>query len=386
MSALRVHQVGPFSPWRGGIAHYNDRLRDALVAAGHEVRSVNHRRLYPDALFPGTSQVEAGRPGVAPDDGVLDSIGPASWLRVARTLQKERPDRLVVPWWHPFFAPQTLALLAGARAARVPSVLICHNVLPHEGTPLDPWVARAVYRCADALIVQARSEERTLRTLVPSATASVVPHPVYDLFMVDDARESARVEARRALGWPDDLGLFVFFGLVRPYKGLDVLLEAFSRLGDLPVGLIAAGECYGSAERYHAMHAGLPDPRRVRLDLRYLSRDEAQTLFRAADAVVLPYRHATQSGVIQTAYAAGRSVISTAVGGLPDVVDEGVSGLLVPPEDPDALAAAMRRFVEEDLRAPLESGVREVRTRFSWQALVDVIEGVRLRAPRPSRR
>jgi glycosyltransferase involved in cell wall biosynthesis len=376
---LDVALVGPFPPYRGGIAHYGTRLFRELEKRGHRPVAWNFSRLYPDTFFPGSTQYE---PVPSPDAArysrrVLDSIDPISWARLATGIARRRPDRLVIQWWHPFFAPLVGTLLLAASAARVPSTLIVHNVLPHEEGPADRFIARRIYRRADHCIVQATSEAASLQALAPGTRATVVPHPIQDLFMDEELRPEARREAKAALGWDPAHRLVLFFGLVRPYKGLDLLIEAFDAViaRHPDARLLAVGECYGSDAVYRSAVARLSDPDRVRLDLRYVSSEEARRLFVAADVVVLPYRHATQSGVIQTAYAAGRAVISTRVGGLPDVVEDGVSGRLVAPEDPAALADAIVSFFDgAATQARFEEGVRRVRGRYTWGALVDAIE------------
>jgi glycosyltransferase involved in cell wall biosynthesis len=112
---------------------------------------------------------------------------------------------------------------------------------------------------------------------------------------------------------------------------------------------------------------------RVRVHDRYVADEEVGDLVAAADCVVLPYRSATQSGVVLVAYAGGCPVISTAVGGLPEVVEDGVTGYLVPPENPAALADAILRFYDEGGRARFEPAVARAAEKFSWGKVVDGI-------------
>jgi glycosyltransferase involved in cell wall biosynthesis len=115
---------------------------------------------------------------------------------------------------------------------------------------------------------------------------------------------------------------------------------------------------------------GLQD--RVELRDGFVSNEEAALLFSAADAAVLPYRSATQSGVVQLAFAYGTPVIATAVGGLPEAVSDGVDGLLCPPDDPQALAAAISRLPQ--LRATLTAGVRASAYEHSFQRYSELLE------------
>jgi D-inositol-3-phosphate glycosyltransferase len=373
---VRIDVVGPVHPWRGGIAHHTARLARELIARDHDVRVLTFTRQYPALLFPGTTQLDrSGEPVAVPSEQRIDSIGPGSWVRVGRDIARRRPDRLVFAWWHPFFAPAFGAIAALARRAGVEVVFVCHNVLPHESSPVDRALARLAFRGASRFVVQAQAERDRLEQLVPGASVAVCPHPAYDVLAEGGHREHP-AEARTVLGLSSSRAL-LFFGLIRPYKGLDVLIDAMAllpkRLRD--VELLVAGECYGDEEIYRGQVARLGLGDRVRLELRYVANEEIPTLMCAADAVVLPYRHATQSGVAQVAFAAGRPVITTAVGGLPDVVHDGENGLLVPPADPQALAAAIARFYDEGLAAALAAGARASAATNGWAALAAAIEG-----------
>jgi glycosyltransferase involved in cell wall biosynthesis len=368
---MLIDVLGPVWPWRGGIAHHTTRMAHALREEGHDVRLLNYSRLYPEALFPGTSQRDedprsAFRVNALP---LVDSLDPRSWRRTVRAIRQRGTQRLVIAWWHPFFAPSLGAIAAGARRAGIDVTWICHNVLPHERKPWDGPLTRLALGQGTRWLVHAAVEADRLRTLLPRALATVHPHPVYDLFTPPAPLD--RREARRTLGLPEDAPVALFFGLIRPYKGVDLLLEALDLLPDRdapPWHTWIAGECYGGEDTLRARHARLRHPDRVHLELRYLANDEVALRMAAADVVVLPYRHATQSGIVQVAYACRRPVITTRVGGLPEVVDDGVSGLLVAPEDPGALAAALQRFAGQKLGPALEEGAARVVRRMQWDS------------------
>ncbi len=370
---MRIALLGPVHPYRGGIAHYTARLGRALVDAGHEVLVVNLTRQYPAALFPGTTQEDhSGHAFDFPAERIVDSLDPRSWVRALRRVRKWGAEQLVVQWWHPYFAASFGTIAHGARRIGVEVVFVCHNVLPHESSAVDRALCHYAYRAPHRFVVHARAEEARVRDFVSGREVAVHPHPVYDLF--DEGPRPDRGSARETLGIAPDRRVLLFFGLIRAYKGLDVLLRAMPgivrRCGAM---LLVAGECYDDPDLYHDLvrENGLgPD---VRLEMRYVANEEVPTLMAASDAVVLPYRHATQSGVAQVAYACGRPVITTAVGGIPEVVWDGETGLLVPPDDPAALADAVVRFYDDGLGPRLEAGVDKRTAELGWGGLVNAI-------------
>jgi glycosyltransferase involved in cell wall biosynthesis len=364
--------LGPTYPHRGGIAHYTTLLARALHAR-HALSIVSFRRLYPGFLFPGTTQLDASadriEPPVAPEP-ILDSVNPITWARAGARLRALGPDFLVVPWWHPFFGPSLGTAARGSRCRA--RIFLCHNVAPHEGTPLDRILTTYGLGGADAFLVHARSEAEKLEGLAKGRPVRVHPHPSYEIF---SRSAPSREEARRALDL--DGRVILFFGYVRPYKGLEDLLQALILARpDAWDRLVVVGEFYEPPERYRRW---LEDPRlrdRVRVVNRYVPNEEVARYFAAADVAALPYREATGSGIAQIAFGAGLPVIATRTGGLEEVVEEGVSGLLVPTRDPASLARALERFFDERLGEALRAGVRAGRRRFGWEALVDAIESL----------
>lgn len=319
--------------------------------------------MYPRFLYPGLS--DRGTGGFPSDLGavlsLLDGTNPLSFRTAGREVASLSPRLVIVPWWTSFFAPHT-RLFLDALGTRVPSatrLLLCHNLFDHEGGRLKRRAALSVFSRADRFAVQNQRAREELLGLVPRAHAEVIPHPSEPREVLPD-----RAGARAHLGVPPDATLFLFTGLLRPYKGWDVLLEAFARVRDELPGalLVLAGEPWGEARRLEREAKRHP---RVRLELRYLSERDRALWLDACDAVVCPYRHATGSGIAADALAHGRGVIGTRVDGLVDVVKEGESGLLVPPGEVEELAAALRRFVVERLEPRLSAGAVARRSRFS---------------------
>ncbi|MEO7435150.1 MAG: glycosyltransferase [Candidatus Binatia bacterium] len=347
---MRFALIGPSAPLRGGIAQYHDHLAGALAAHGHAVDRISFRRMYPRLLFPGRTQFEpsdatAEGPGapardrLPPPVALLDSLGPASWLAVAR--RGAAADVALVEWWHPFFAPALGVIAALLRRRGVPTLFVCHNLDPHEPMPGGRWLAaRALGRAAGFVAQSARDTER-LRARYPGRpVATVLPPSEPPPPCPHGADRSA---CAHALGVPAAARRLLFFGYVREYKGLPTLIEALPSVGD-DVQLVVAGEIYQhDADHYRRLAAKVGAGDRVVVLDRFLGASEVACCFAMSDLVVLPYWEASQSAVVPLAMACRRGVVATAVGGLPDLVQDGVTGLLVPPRDAPALAAAIVR-------------------------------------------
>ncbi|PSQ98230.1 MAG: glycosyl transferase [Bacteroidetes bacterium QS_9_68_14] len=370
--------IGPYPPYRGGIAHFGETLRGGLEARGHAVTPVTFLRQYPSLLFPGETQLapgagESGHAGRA--ERLLDSCGPLSWRRTARRVAESGASAALFQYWMPFFAPAYGTVARLLRRRGVPSMAVVHNATPHERFPFGDALARFFLKACTGHLVLSEAVESDLRRLGVWAPVRQVAHPVYDRF----GEAPVRAEARRALGLPAEAPVLLFFGFVRAYKGLDTLLEAMPRvLSALPEAhLVVAGAFYDDDAPYRAQvrRHGLEE--RVHLRDQYVPDGDVPGYFAAADAVVQPYRSATQSGVAQIAFHFDRPVITTDVGGLAEHVPHEQAGLVVPPEDPAALAEAVARFFTDDgLATRLARGVRrlkEARANGLYDALEDLL-------------
>ena len=359
----RVVLAGPIPPYRSGIADQTLRLARAMARLGVTPTLVTFRRMYPKLLYPGRSQRGAGAfPGDAGEVlALLDGANPLSFRAAGRKVAALRPELVLLPWWTSFFALHSRLFLdeLGRRAPGTVRLLLCHNLVDHEGGAWRRRVARSVFHRADRFAVQNAQARKDLLDLVPGVRAEVIPHPSEPRTVLPD-RDGARAQ----LGIPPDDVVFLFTGLLRPYKGWELLLEAFGPVArEFPrARLVFAGEPWGEARKLPGMVAGRRD---VRLELRYLPERERALWLDACDAVVCPYLHATGSGIAADALAHGRGVIGTRVDGLVDVVADGESGILVPPGDAEALGQALRRFVAEGLGARLAAGAVLHRSRFA---------------------
>lgn len=370
---MTVAVLGPVYPYRGGIAHYTARLVRALREAGEEVLMVNLTRQYPSALFPGSTQEDSSAQRFdTPSERWVDSMRPDTWFTTVARLRARGVRKLVVQWWHPYFAPSFGTIARLARRAGIEVVFVCHNVEPHEGTPFDRLALRWAYGGADRFVVHAHAERARMERYAGGRPVASVAHPVYDLFA--EGERPSRERARAALGLAPDAEVLLFFGLIRPYKGLEVLLRALPSMLRRPrLRLVVAGECYGDQAPLQSLIDGLGIRDRLVLDLKYVPNEAVAGYMQACDVVVVPYLHATQSGIVQVAYAFGKPVISTRVGGIPEVVWEGETGLLVPPSDPLALASAVERFFGEEMAPALASGIAQRLPELSWEHLAEVV-------------
>jgi len=365
----RIGIVGPYPPYRGGIAQFTERFQRALGAAGCTTDVVSFRRLYPSLLFPGRSQEAVGAAPVVDAPRILDSLGPWTWKKGADHLIARGVDRAVFMHWMPFFAPVYASVASRLRDQGVACSAIVHNARPHERQPFAGALTRRFLRHCQHVVALSETVRRDLMAMgVETGGAldiEVRHHPTYDQFGDPIDRD----EARRILGLPEDATILLFFGLVRKYKGVDILLDAMARTTTAP-HLVVAGEWYEDRARADALirEEGLTD--RVRLEDRYIADNQVALYFSAADAVVQPYRSATQSGVVQTAFHFGTPVIVTGVGGLPEVTTHEEDALVVAPEDPDALAAAIDRIQEPGMLARLTEGAIRSRNRFSWEHFI----------------
>ncbi|MET4076789.1 glycosyltransferase [Hymenobacter sp. UYCo722] len=377
---MKVVIIGPAYPLRGGLATYNERLARAFREAGDEVRIVTFSLQYPNFLFPGQTQfsTEAG-PADLDIEVRLNSVNPFSWLAVGRKLRRERPDLVVFRFWLPFMGPAlgTVARLA-SRNGHTRVVAITDNVVPHEKRPGDGPLTRYFLSACDGFVTMSRSVLEDLRGLgFGHKPALYRPHPLYDNF----GPMKPKAEALAALSLSDTAGYVLFFGFIRAYKGLDILLEAWAdaRVAVLPIKLIIAGEFYEDAAPYEELIRRYQLESRIVRATDFIPNEKVVDYFCAADLILQPYKNATQSGVSQIAYHFERPMLVTNVGGLAELIPAGVVGYVVPPT-PAAIADAVVDFYEQQREQAFAAGVREQKKQFSWPVMVAALKEVATRS------
>jgi glycosyltransferase involved in cell wall biosynthesis len=375
---MRIAVVGPAHPFRGGIAHHTTLLAGALHQR-HEVLFLSFRAQYPDWAFPGRSDRDPSMPtGDVAVEHVLSPAWPPSWWRTVRRLRAFGPRVTIIPWWVPFWAPSVGTVARALHRWRCGGVLfVCHNVIPHERSRVDRRLAAYALSAGDAFIVHSATDEATLRSVLGRGAAGQAA--IRRAVLPDHAIAAPvdRADARRQLGLRPSDRVALFFGFVRPYKGLEHLIRATALAStSVPdLRLLVAGEFWQPADGFRQLAARLGLAAQVTLDDRYVPNEEVAPYFCAADVVVLPYLQATQSGVVTLASRFGVPVIAARVGGLPETVAHGQTGLLVPPGDDEALAEALRRVLTDDALANrLRAGVTAGRWRFEWATLVALVE------------
>ena len=371
---MKIALIGLTYPFRGGISHYTTLLYRELKK-DHQVEFISLKKQYPEFLFPGKTQLdESGEKMLAENHPLIHPLLPWTWCSALLRIRSFSPDLTLFQWWHPFFAPAFGTLALGMKIlSRTKIVYLCHNVRPHKPTLLDTALIWYAFQTPDYFIVHAESDLKILMALKPRARVFRTPHPTYEIFGAGKRTDSLR--AKRALGVEGNLVLF--FGYVKRYKGLEYLLQAFPKvLRETPCTLIIAGEVYEDKPQIQQMIEQFHLAERVRLIDRYIPNEQVALYFNAADVVVLPYVSATQSGIIQVAYGFRKPVISTRVGGIPEVIRDGETGFLIEPKDPEALSEAILRFFRDRESIDFAQNIEKLQERFAWKRMVEIIENI----------
>jgi glycosyltransferase involved in cell wall biosynthesis len=377
---MKVVIIGPAYPLRGGLASFDQRLCRAFTEAGHDASIYSFSLQYPGFLFPGTTQYSSDPPPEGIEiHSLINSISPLNWLSTGERLRKEAPDLLVVRYWLPFMGPALGTILRRVRKnGRTRIIAITDNVLPHEKRPGDLVFTRYFLKACDGFITMSDEVMQDLRKFEKTKPAEKVIHPLYDNFgeivPKPDARHMLNEKLNLNIG--ADEKIVLFFGFIRKYKGLDLLLRAMAEPGIREAGirLLVAGEYYDEEKTYTDLIAELKIKDRLILKTDFIPDSEVQYYLCASDAVIQPYRHATQSGVTPLAYHFEKPMIVTDVGSLPSHVIHEQTGLVAKPE-PSSIARAILRFFElgEDYFIP---HLRMEKKKYSWKNLVNTILGL----------
>ena len=357
---MKIAILSSFYPLRGGISQFNTSLL-AELGKCNDTLALSFSRQYPAFLFPGKTQYVDATDSAAPVQAraVLDTLDPLSWKRTARIIREWGANLLIVRYWMSWFGP---SLGYVARNAGCPCLAIVDNVIPHEPHFFDKPLTRYFLNGCKGFICLSESVEKDLLQLRSDAPHTVIPHPLYDHFGEPVPKE----EACRKLGLDPSLKTLLFFGLIRKYKGLDILLEAFRTLPE-DYQLVVAGEPYGSFEPYQAIIDSLPGKDRVHLFLKYIGDSEVKDYFCASDLAVLPYRSATQSGIAAIAYHFSLPMAVTDVGGLRESTEGRGTGIVAPTPEPEAVKAQILRFfADEKLQSSCREAIGREKERLSW--------------------
>lgn len=371
----KVCIVGTAHPFRGGMADYNESLARAFKDNGDEVTIFNFTTQYPSLLFPGKTQYTDD----PPPEGlniirVLSSVNPLSWIITGRRIRKMQPDLVLINYWLPLMAPAfgTVArIVAGSPRIRILSVV--HNMIPHEKRLGDRWLSKYFITPVDGFLAMSHKVLKDLKEFDDQKPGVFNPHPIYDHY----GKRKGREEALRELGLDAGNKYLLFFGFIRDYKGLDLLLRAMKPVTDkLPeVRLIVAGEFYSKETPYLELIKTLKLEDKVILRTAFIPKTWVSYYFSAADLVVQPYKSATQSGVTQIAYHFEKPMVVTDVGGLGELVPDGKAGFVTNPE-PEAIADAIITFFKENRATSFRENIKEEKKKYSWAELLKTLNGL----------
>lgn len=368
---MKIVLLSPAHPLRGGIAASSERLAQEFQAQGHEVVVYSFSLQYPSFLFPGKTQFTDDAPPIGVTIKTrLNSINPFNWIRTGFQIKNEKPDVVVTRFWLPFMGPSLGTVLRIARwfgSKKFKSTALVDNIVPHEKRPGDTLFARYFIGACDDFVVMSKSVGEEIQTFTEKPVR-FAPHPVYDTY----GEAISKPEARKILNLPPDAPVVLFFGFIRAYKGLDLLLEAMA----LAPGVhgVVAGEPYDDWAPYQSIIDKHGLQNRVHVFTDFIPAEQVKVYFSAADLVVQPYRTATQSGISQIAYHFNKPMVVTNVGGLPEIVKHGKAGYVVEVEA-GAIAGAVRAFFASGVKDEMVKAVEVEKLRFDWCNLVEVVVG-----------
>ncbi|MBQ9864604.1 MAG: glycosyltransferase [Bacteroidales bacterium] len=370
---MKIIIIGTAYPFRGGLAAFNERLASQFQNEGHEVVMYTFTLQYPKVLFPGKTQFTSDpAPRGLTIRRCINSCNPFNWLKVGRELRRQQPDMVVFAYWMSFMAPCFGTIARQVRLGKkTRCIALVHNMIPHEPNVLDKLFPGYFVKAMDGFTALSQSVVKDIEKFDHKGKPkSWAPHPIYDHYgaLVDKA------EARRQLGLDADGKYVLFFGFIRDYKGLDLLINAFGdpRLQDCGARLIVAGEFYGDPAPYLKRIHSLDISDIVVLHNDYIPDSKVNLYFRACDIVAQPYKSATQSGVTQVAFHFEKPMLVTRVGGLPEIVPDGKIGYVVD-VDAQSIADALLKFYKENREEEFSAAVREEKQKYSWDRMTAAI-------------
>lgn len=373
MSKQLVFIIGPAHPLRGGLATFNQRLVKAFYDSGYDAEIYSYSLQYPSVFFPGKSQfTDDPAPEQIIIHTALNSVNPFNWLRVGSRIRKRKPDIIIFRYWMPFFAPCLGSIARIIHRNKHTHILaITDNVIPHESRIGDKILTRYFLKSMDGFITMSEAVKKQLLGFVKNKPVLYNPHPLYDNFGAPIPIN----EAKAALELSNELHYILFFGFIREYKGLDILIEAMldDRLKKMPLHLLVVGEFYDNEEKYRKSVAANNLQNQITFVDDFVPDSEVSKYFSAAELVVQPYKNATQSGVTQIAYHFDKPMVVTRVGALPEMVPDNKVGY-VTDVNAHAVAEAIFDFFEKDRSQEFISNIKEEKKKYSWITFLKNIE------------
>ena len=374
----KIILIGPAYPYRGGNALFVTHTYEALKN-DFEVKIYNYKLLYPSFLFPGTTQFDRSKEQVfkVPSERVINSVNPFNWIKAAGLIKKENANLVVFDWWHPFFGFCHGAISFLIRKNYKDKILfITENVVSHEGNAIDKFLTRIGLKFASKFLVLSGIVEKEVKQYSKGKKIYKSELPVYDCYKPIDKTNINKIKAD--LGLEENSIVLLFFGYVRKYKGLDILIEAFLKiLSEHPeTKLLIVGEFYDNPKEYIELIKKLGIEEKIKVINQFVPNEEVAKYYMVSDVVILPYRSATQSGILNVAYGFYKPVIVTDVGGLAEFVDEGKTGFIVNPNSKDAIFEGVEKFLNSRGKTDFAIHIQERNRKNSFNNLPEVFEKI----------
>lgn len=370
---MKITLLGTAYPYRGGLALYNERLMEEFQKQGHDVSINTFSLQYPSFLFPGKTQyADWKKPNKFPIKRSVNSINPINWVRTGLKIKKERPDILIFKYWLPFFSPcfSIIAKIVKSNG-HTKVITIVDNIIPHEKRPFDNMLTKFFVKHIDGFVAMSQSVYDDIAKFNAKKPRNLCPHPLFDNF----GNSLSKEEAIKKLNLNKEDINFLFFGLIRGYKGLDILIEAMAdeRLKAFPIKLLVVGEFYDDAKPYYERVKELKLGDRISFDPRFIPDKEVKDYFCSTDLVVQPYKTATQSGVTQIGYHFETPMLVTDVGGLAEIIPNGKVGYVVQPNG-KSIADSLLDFCIN--RPDFSEGIKEEKKKYSWERMTQAVEDI----------
>ena len=367
----KIFIIGPAYPLRGGLATFDELFCTAFNEQGHDCEIISYSLQYPNFLFPGSTQFDTT--GVAPKNikihTLINSVNPLSWIKTANFIKKQKPDFIVFRFWIPFMGPALGSIARMVRKSGIKVLAITDNVIPHEKRIGDAAFAKYFIKSCDGFVTMSKAVMKDLENFTTTKHKKYLLHPLYTSF----GEKLNKSDARKVLGIKDDVNLVLFFGLIRKYKGLDMLLDAFNELKDNPnINLIIAGEFYEDKQPYLDLIEKYQIQNQVILHAKFIANDDVKLYFSAADLVALPYRTATQSGVTQVSFHFEVPTLVTNVGGLGEIIPHQKAGYVVEPNG-KAIAESIKDYFTNHRMPLYTEGMKQEKQKYDWKIFVNEV-------------
>ena len=370
--------IGPAYPYRGGNALFVTQTFEVLQN-DFNVKIFNYKLLYPSLLFPGTTQFDKSEMKVfkVPSERLVNSISPLSWYKVSKRIIQEKADLIIFDWWHPFFGfchGVISSLIKKEYSNKI--LFITENVVSHEANRIDKFLTKIGLRNASMFLTLSKNVEEELSRFAKGKKIYRSELPIYDCYKNDDISEIS--EYKNQLGINVDDQVILFFGYVRKYKGLDILLKAFPKIlqKNPNTFLLVVGEFYDNPDSYFKLIEELNIRERVKVINQFVPNEEVAKYYLASDVVVLPYRSATQSGILNVAYGFNKPVVVTNVGGLAEFVIEGKTGFVIKPDSEDEIVKGYEEYLGKKNEVNFKEYIIEYNRKNSFDNLPKLISQI----------